>query len=38
LTASGVKPIVKFQQVFLSTYLYGAFSPITGDKFKLQWR
>jgi transposase len=36
LTASGVKPIVKFQQVFLSTYLYGAFSPITGDKFLLE--
>lgn len=25
----------KFQQVFLSTYLFGAFSPINGDSFLL---
>lgn len=36
LTAKGVKPICKFQQVFLSTYLFGAFSPITGDSFLLE--
>jgi hypothetical protein len=26
LTASGIKPECQFQQVFKSTYLYGAFS------------
>lgn len=31
LTAKGVKPICPFQQVFQSTYLFGAFSPLTGD-------
>ena len=36
LTAKGVKPICKFQQVFISTYLFGAFSPITGDSFLLE--
>ena len=36
LTAKGVKPICKFQQVFISTYLFGAFSPITGDSFLLK--
>lgn len=36
LTIKGVKPICPFQQVFKSTYLFGAFSPITGDKFLLE--
>jgi transposase len=36
LTAKGVKPKCRFQQVFLSTYLFGAFSPITGDYFILE--
>jgi transposase len=36
LTASGVKPICPFQQVFQSLYLFGAFSPITGDHFLLE--
>ncbi len=36
LTAKGVKPICKFQQVFLSTYLFGAFSPINGDSFLME--
>jgi DDE superfamily endonuclease len=36
LTAIGVKPICPFQQVFQSTYLFGAFSPITGDGFMLE--
>jgi transposase len=36
LTAKGVKPICPFQQVFKSLYLFGAFSPITGDKFLLE--
>lgn len=35
LTAKGVKPICPFQQVFQSTYLYGAFSPINGNSFML---
>jgi len=33
ITASGVKPIVNYQHAFKNTYLYGSFSPITGDKF-----
>ncbi len=36
LTAKGVKPICPFQQVFQSLYLFGAFSPITGDSFMLE--
>ncbi len=35
LTARGVKPICQFQQVFRSTYLFGAFSPINGDSLQL---
>lgn len=36
LTAKGVKPICVFQQVFKSLYLFGAFSPITGEHFELE--
>lgn len=36
LTAKGVKPICPFQQVFKNLYLFGAFSPINGDKFLLE--
>ena len=36
LTAKGVKPICPFQQVFESTYLFGAFSPITGSSLLLE--
>lgn len=36
LTAKGVKPECVYQQVFQSTYLYGTFSPITGDTFCLE--
>lgn len=36
LTAIGVKPECPFQQVFKSTYLYGSFSPLTGDMFCLE--
>lgn len=36
LTAKGVKPICLFQQVFKSTYLFGAFSPINGKSFLLE--
>ena len=35
LTAKGVKPICRFQQVFESTYLSGAFSPLDGTDFQL---
>jgi len=33
VTASGVKPIVTYQHVFKTTYLYGSYSPINGDSF-----
>jgi transposase len=36
LTARGIKPECKFQQVFKSTYVYGAFSPLTGHMFCLE--
>jgi len=36
LAALGIKPICPFQQVFQSLYLFGAFSPITGDHFLLE--
>ena len=36
LTAKGVKPICQFQQVFKSLYLFGAYSPFTGDHFELE--
>ena len=36
LTVKGVQPICPFQQVFKSTYLCGAFSPINGERFLLE--
>jgi transposase len=36
LTAKGVKPICPFQQVFKSLYLFGSYSPITGEHFSLE--
>lgn len=36
LTAKGIKPICPFHQVFKTLYLFGAFSPITGDQFLLE--
>ena len=36
LTAKGVKPICHFQQKFQSLYVFGAFSPITGEHFVLE--
>jgi transposase len=36
LTAKGVKPICKFQQVFQSTYLFGCFSHLTGGNFMME--
>lgn len=35
LTAINVKPICKFHQVFKSTWLFGAYSPINGNHFDL---
>ena len=35
VTAIRIKPICTFQQVFKSSWLSGAFSPITGDHFQL---
>ncbi len=36
LTAKGVKQICLFHQVFQSTYLFGAFSTITGNYFMME--
>ena len=36
LTAQGVKPVCTCHQVFQSTYLFGAFAPITGDCFLME--
>jgi transposase len=36
LTSKGVKPICVFQQVFQNLWLFGAFSPIDGDRFLLE--
>ena len=36
MTAKGIKPLCLFQQVFKSLYLFGAFSPFTGEHFELE--
>ena len=36
LTAKGVKPICPYHHKFENTYLFGAFSPITGASFMLE--
>ena len=36
MTAKGVKPVCTVHQVYKSTYLFGAFSPVTGDNFLLE--
>jgi len=33
VSACGVKPIVTYQHIFKTTYLYGSYSPIDGDSF-----
>ena len=33
ITARGVRPKVKYQHKFATTYLYGSYSPIDGDSF-----
>ena len=37
LTAKGVKPICTSHQEYSSTWLFGAFSPITGDDFLMEF-
>jgi transposase len=36
LTAKGVKPVCSYHQVFQFAYLFGAFSPVTGESFLLE--
>ncbi|NJS17106.1 MAG: hypothetical protein HC787_10445 [Nostocaceae cyanobacterium CSU_2_110] len=36
LTAKGVKPICTYQNVFKSTYIFGAFSPYIGDSLLME--
>lgn len=36
LTAVGVKPICTYQNVFKSTYIFGAFSPYNGDSLGME--
>lgn len=36
LTAIGVKPICKYQNIFKSTYIFGAFSPYNGDSLVME--
>jgi len=33
ITAQGIRPKVKYQHKFATTYLYGSYSPIDGDSF-----
>jgi Transposase and inactivated derivatives len=37
LTAKGVKPVCIAHQVYQSTWLFGAFSPITGDHLLIEF-
>ena len=37
LTAKGVKPVCRFHQEYSSTWLFGAFSPITGDHLLMEF-
>lgn len=36
LTLRGVKPLIPYQHSFANFYLFGCFSPITGDSFLLE--
>lgn len=36
LTAKGVKPICTYQNIFKSTYIFGAFSPYDGDSLVME--
>ncbi|WP_294323858.1 transposase, partial [uncultured Chryseobacterium sp.] len=35
-TAKGVKPICTYQNIFKSTYIFGAFSPYNGDSLVME--
>ncbi len=37
LTAKGVKPVVPYQHKFQNFYLFGAYSPVNGDSFTLEY-
>jgi len=37
LTARGVKPVCTYHQVYQSTWLFGAFSPITGERLLMEF-
>lgn len=36
LTARGVKPVCTYQNIFSSTYIFGAFSPYNGDSLVME--
>ena len=36
MTAKGVKPICTYQNIFKSTYVFGAFSPLNGDSLVME--
>ena len=37
MTSVRIKPICDFHHIFHSLYLFGAYSPVTGDKFELEF-
>lgn len=37
LTSKGIKPIVRYQHRFKNFYLFGAYSPVDGDHFTLEF-
>lgn len=37
LTSKGIKPVVPYQHKFQNFYLFGAYSPVNGDSFTLQY-
>jgi transposase len=37
LTAKGIKPVVSYQHRFKNFYLFGAYSPVNGDHFTLEF-
>lgn len=37
LTAKGVKPVTSYQHRFKNFYLFGAYSPVNGDHFTLEF-
>jgi hypothetical protein len=37
LTAKGIKPITPYQHRFKNFYLFGAYSPVKGDHFTLEF-